>query len=173
MTERAIALVGLRCSGKTSVGRELAARLGRTLVDLDREIALAAGHESAGQVIERLGLESFRALERTALADALDAEGAPVLATGGGVVEDPANRALLIERSHPVWLRASAGVLAARMAADPTLRPSLTGADPGAEIDALALRREPLYREVARDTIDTDDLDAAGVASALAARLAT
>jgi shikimate kinase len=164
MTERPIALVGLRCSGKTRVGRELAARLGRPLVDLDDAVARAAGCESAGAVIGALGLERFRQLERVALARALGAREAGVLATGGGVVEDAENRARLAADTLGVWLRAAPTVLRARMQGDPTLRPALTTGDPLDEIEALEQRRRALYREVARLTLDTDALDVGGAA---------
>ena len=150
-----VALIGPRCSGKTSVGRALAARLGCPFVDLDDAVAALAGLASAGDVIERLGLERFRQLERTALHGALAGDGARVLATGGGVVEGAENRALLRERSRCVWLRADAAVLRERMAADSTARPALLGGDAVAEIEELARRREPLYRGLAELAVDT------------------
>ena len=154
-----VALVGLRGSGKTTVGRALAGRLALAFSDLDDEVALIAGAPSAGAVIEELGLEAFRRLEARALervlTDALRA-GPLVLATGGGAVESPVNRQWLALRTRCVWLRAGAAVLRERLAADPTHRPSLTGADPLDELDELERRRAPLYTEVAHIEVDAE-----------------
>ena len=168
-----IALVGLRCSGKSSAGRALAERLGRTFVDLDDEVAADAGLASAGEVIERLGLERFRELEREALERTLARGGAPVLATGGGVVEDRENRRLLRERTRCIWLRADAAVLRARMAGDVTPRPGLSGPDPLAEIEQLARRRQPLFAELGALEVDTTRAAVAAVAAEIAGRLAS
>jgi shikimate kinase len=170
-TPDVIALVGLRCSGKTSAGRILADRLGRAFVDLDDEIAARAGLGSAGEVIERLGLERFRELERQALARSLERGEPIVLATGGGAVEDRVNRRRLRTRTRCAWLRADPATLRARMAADPTPRPGLLGPDPLAEIEQLAAARESLYAEVAHLTLDTSAADPRAVATRLADEL--
>ena len=90
---RVLALVGLRCSGKTTVGRALAERSGAAFVDLDEQVAFQAGLGSAGEVIEALGLERFREMEAAALARVLEAaEDRTVLATGGGPWSERARR---------------------------------------------------------------------------------
>ena len=136
-----VALIGARCSGKTSAGRELAKRLRWTFVDLDEEIARAdaaareAGAiESAGKVLERVGEAAFRDLESRALAEVLDRPGPFVLATGGGVVEREENKKLLARRTTCVWLRVAASEMQRRLRADPTPRPALEGLDPVEEL---------------------------------------
>lgn len=166
-----VALVGLRCAGKTSVGARLAALLGVPFVDLDERVAVLANELTAGAALRRLGEPAFRALESRALADALAEPGALVLATGGGCVQDPANRARLAREATCVWLRAPVDVLRRRLAADTTERPALAGASAAAELAALAARREPEYRELAAFAIDTGELSVEEVAARLRARL--
>ena len=171
---RALCLIGLRCSGKTQVGRELARRRGWEFGDLDDELLALAREsdtfDSVGDVLARLGQPAFRALESDVLARALARPGPRVLATGGGVVEREANRELLAGVTC-VWLRAEPEVLRARMRADPSPRPPLIGtgtdADSLDEIEALLQRREPWYRAVATLEIDAN----AGSPSALCTRL--
>ena len=160
----AIALLGLRCSGKTSVGRELAQALGVPFVDLDEALLelceegsaapLRARHSSAGELLAAVGEVRFRRLEALALARALQSREAKVLATGGGVVELEASRALLAERAFCVWLSVDPARLRERLARDPTPRPPLLGADAGSELEDLLRRREPLYRAVADRVLD-------------------
>ncbi len=152
---RPIALVGLRASGKTTLGRLLAERLRRAFVDLDDEIALLhAAHEGrvpalrAGEVLGAVGEERFRDLEERALEKALSRAQPLVLATGGGVVERARNRLLLRTRAACVWLHVPVGELRRRLAADPTPRPALLGEDAIEEVGALMARRTPLYLEL-------------------------
>jgi shikimate kinase len=168
---RVVALVGLRCSGKSSVGRELARLLARPFVDLDDEVAGLAGTDSAGAVIEELGLDAFRRLEARALERLLSSGEPGVLATGGGVVELPLNRQWLALHTRCVWLRAEPALLCARLLADPVLRPSLTGADPADEIEGLARARAPLYAEVAEYTLDVGEAPPEALAQRIAALL--
>ena len=164
---RALALVGLRCSGKTSVGRELARLLGRRFVDLDDELlnawrrsperrtALApASPAHAGELLVLLGEPAFRALESRTLRSVLSGEEPIVLATGGGVAELAENRAELGRRAFVVWMRVDLPVLQARLAADPVFRPALLGADPAGELPELARRRASFYGEVADLALD-------------------
>ncbi len=176
-----IALVGVRCSGKTTVGRALAELLGAPFVDLDDEVALIAGAADAGAVLGELGLETFRRLESRALERVLtEADrpgGAGVVATGGGVVEAPVNRQWLALRTRCVWLRAEPELLRARMRADladpaTPARPALTGADPLAEIEAVLERREALYAAVATMHVDVGDHDPDHIARGIAASFA-
>lgn len=156
-----VALIGPRCSGKTSVGRVLARQLGWAFVDLDDEIAATHAAErsieripGAGEVLAEVGETAFRAMEERVLRERLAKGGPVVIACGGGVVELASTRQILARRATCVWLRVSATELARRMRADPTIRPSLTGGDPVEEIETVLARREPLYAEVAAITID-------------------
>ena len=175
-----LVLVGLRCTGKSTVGRLLADRFGVPFVDTDAWIAERAGAAHAGDVLAERGEEAFRDLEEQALAavlgDGTDSDGpadagasnpsrlAPlarepslVVATGGGIVERASNRARLAA-ARVVWLRAEPEVLVERQLADPAPRPSLASSPPGAdlltEVRALAARRAPWFAEVATEELD-------------------
>ena len=152
---RHVALVGAMGSGKSEVGRRLARRLGRPFVDIDELVESGAGL-SIAELFERDGEEAFRALERDALAAALKSPPA-VVATGGGAVIDAGSRRRLRERAVIVWLRVTPDVAAARIGPDPS-RPLLVG---GARLalTRLIAEREPLYRQVSHEVVDTDGAD--------------
>ena len=155
--------MGARGAGKTSVGRFLAARLGLPFVDTD-----AVVEARSGRTIPDLFREgAFRTWEREAVADAM---GRPrgVVALGGGAVLDDAFDAA---GWTVVWLTAEPAVLAARVQADPTARPSLTGAPPHVEMSDVLAAREMRYAELAQLTIATDTLDVGAVVDAIVARL--
>ncbi len=163
-----VTLVGYRGCGKSSVAAALAARIGLVAVDLDREVETSTGR-SIAEIFASEGEAAFRELESRVLAEILDRIPAAVLATGGGVVERPANRRLLRERARPVvYLQAPAAVLAARLAADGGGRPSLTGAGVVAEVTSMLARRDPWYREVADHVVDAAQPPAAVVDAVLA-----
>lgn len=156
-------------AGKSSVGRALAARLGREFVDTDAEIEKAAG-ASVREIFEREGEAGFRARERAAI-DAL--AGRPVVvALGGGAIAQPGAAERLAASGTVVWLRARPETLAARVG-DADARPLLRGLGPEARIARiaeLAAAREASYR-TARIAVDTDELQAEQVARAIAERL--
>lgn len=175
-----IALVGLRGSGKSTLGRLLADELRLDFRDLDVEL-LPEGtvHANAGEFLSAVGLASFRQAESQAL-ERLTKGALPfVLATGGGAVEGAESRRLLRERCFTLWLRADPERLAARIAADPTPRPPLlstgearlTAAGALAESREMLARRGGWYREVARGELDTTGLDPAGALRRLRALL--
>lgn len=149
MGVRVLALIGMRGAGKTRVGALLAERLSMPFVDLDRELALAAGARSAGDVLARVGEPAFRELEGRTLARVVESPEPLVLATGGGSVEHPFVRNLLERRATCLWLRVEVDVLRRRIAADRTHRPALGGGDALEELEGLAQRRDPLYAELA------------------------
>jgi shikimate kinase len=141
---RAVALVGLMGSGKTTVGRRLAGALGLPFKDADAEIEQAAGR-SVSDIFAELGEPEFRAGEHRVIARLL-AGGPMVLATGGGAYIDAKTRALLREKAVTVWLKADIEVLARRVARRDT-RPLLRGKDPAAVLEAQAEKRNPIYAE--------------------------
>ena len=165
---RIISLVGMMGAGKTTVGRRLARRLGWSFVDADREMEARLG-VPVTTIFELEGEAGFRRRE-CELIDELTRRTATVLATGGGAVLDPANRAVLHERSQVIYLRASVGDLWHRLRRD-TTRPLLRTADPRARIEALVTQREPLYRDTAHLTIDTGRQPVERVVDAIVARL--
>ncbi len=171
---RNVVLVGLRGSGKSTVGRVLASRLGRPFVDLDQEIVREAGATIA-QIFAREGEGRFRELERHQLTLALERDGL-VVAAGGGVVLDARNRKLLRDRSDAVYLEAPGDVLFDRMARTPASeagRPSLTGLPLREEIEALERARAPHYREAARLTVDAGNGEPGTVAERIVRALAS
>jgi shikimate kinase len=150
---RPLALVGLMGAGKTAVARILGGRLGVAVADLDAAIEAAEGRP-IGVLFEREGEAWFRRREGEVLREAL-AVGARVIACGGGVVLDPAHRALLRERCDVVWLEVSPAEAARRVGATGD-RPLLAGATPCTRLEALLEARRGHYAEVARRRIPTD-----------------
>ena len=143
---RPLALIGLMGAGKTAVARVLGERLGVAVADLDAYIEAAEGC-GIGELFEREGEGYFRRREGEVLRQAL-AAGARVVACGGGVVLDPAHRALLREHCHVVWLEVSPAE-AARRIGEAGGRPLLAGAPARDRLEALLSERGPLYAEVA------------------------
>lgn len=168
-----IVLVGYRGSGKTTVGRLLAARLACPFLDTDELVVQRAG-TSIREIFASKGEPAFRDLEAQAVHDAIMLDDA-VISLGGGAVLRPESRTRLIASPHHrVYLRCPVEVLSSRIAADPNSaanRPALTAAAASAsdplEIARLLALREPLYREVM-----TIELDAGGASpEALAAQI--
>jgi len=145
-------LVGLMGSGKTTIGRLLARRLGKRFVDSDHAIEARTG-ASIPWIFEIEGEASFRRREAEMIRELTGHEGI-VLATGGGAVLDPASRALLAERGTVIYLRAGIGSILQRTSHDKN-RPLLQTADPRRKLEQLLAQREPLYREIADLVIDT------------------
>ncbi|MFN9772852.1 MAG: shikimate kinase [Burkholderiales bacterium] len=165
----ALFLVGMMGAGKTTVGRRLARRLERPFVDADRELEARLG-VPIPTIFELEGEAGFRRRE-AAIIDELTRREPIVLATGGGAVLDPANRAALHERGRVVYLRASVGDLWHRLRRD-KVRPLLKAPDPRARIEELVRLRDPLYREVAHLVVDTGRQPVDQVVDAILARLA-
>ncbi|MFZ5763594.1 MAG: shikimate kinase [Thermodesulfobacteriota bacterium] len=168
---RKIFLIGYRATGKSSVGRAVADRLGLPFLDMDQEIERQAGCPISALVAAE-GWEGFRQRERELLTALSHRPEALVIATGGGAVlfRDPWPR---LKAEHlVVWLTADVATIAARLAADPVTasqRPSLTGQTVQAEIAPVLAEREPLYRESASLAIDTATASLAGVVAEIAA----
>ena len=157
---RPIFLVGMMGVGKTTIGRHLAAALGREFVDLDHAIEARCGVRVA-TIFDIEGEEGFRRRE-TATLDEYTRQPGLVLATGGGAVLAEANRSMLRERGCVVYLRAGVDELYRRVARDRS-RPMLRAADPRQRIIDLLVQREPIYESVADITFDTADQPVAQV----------
>ena len=165
---RPVVIVGLRCAGKSSVGRALAVALDLPFVDLDDELALrAGGGRCAGELLGELGEPAFRELEMAALQDCLT-RGPLVLATGGGVVEREENCERLRSGAQVIWLDASFEALLERRERDDAFRPLLSGEDPREELSLLASRRRPLYESLAEAPVDTTTRGVTVIAEELA-----
>jgi shikimate kinase len=138
--------------GKSTVGRQLARRLGRVFVDSDTMIEKRIG-EPIRSYFEAWGEAGFRDIEESVIEEITSHKGA-VLATGGGAVLRIKNRQVLHERCHVVYLRSSPEDLFRRLRHD-TVRPLLQVADPLARLRELYEIRDPLYREAAHSVIET------------------
>jgi shikimate kinase len=138
-----IILCGFMGTGKTTVGQIIAARLGWSFVDTDALIESRQGR-SVQVIFAQEGEGPFRQLEH-ALCEELIGWRRTVIATGGGIVIDPVNRANLARAGLVICLEAPADEIMRRLA-DQTDRPLLAGADPAQRIADLLARRAEAYR---------------------------
>lgn len=145
-------LIGLPGSGKSTVGRQLARRLGLLFSDSDHVIEQRLGC-SIREYFEREGEAAFRDLEEAVLDELTMVRGA-VLSTGGGAVLRQANRQRLRERGHVIYLRSTPDDIFRRVRHDSS-RPLLQVKDPMARLRELFAERDPLYRETAHFVIET------------------
>jgi shikimate kinase len=163
-----VVLVGLMGTGKTTVGRALAARLDRPFLDSDDLVERRAGRTVRELFVDG-GEPAFRDLETEVLADALAAGEPSVIAAAGGVVIRPTNRdALTRADAHVVWLQAEPSTLVARVTGAGH-RPLLDD-DPAGTLTRMGAERAAWYAEVADQALvvegrSVDDLVAEIVAS--------
>ena len=151
-----IFLVGYRGTGKSTVARLLAERLGWGWVDADELLERRHGR-SIRQIFAEEGEAGFRDKEAAILEELCRGERL-VVATGGGIVLREDNRRRLRAAGRVVWLTADAMTIWRRLQEDPTTgarRPTLTVGGL-AEVEELLRVREPLYRECADLTVSTD-----------------
>jgi len=141
-----IVLIGLRRSGKSTVGRLVSDAIGWTLIDTDELVHRITGTSPADWIRER-GLDAFRAAERGAVATLGGARNA-VIATGGGVPLLEENRQILRTGALIAYLRVDPWILAGRTLTDPAaaLRPQLAAGSPSEENYVLFAERDALYR---------------------------
>ena len=159
MTELAephIVLVGLMATGKTSIGRPLAAELGRDLTDSDTWIETRTGR-TVRELWEDGGEAAYRPLELQHLLEALDATEPLVIAAAAGTILEPEVRSRLAgPTTFTAWLRADPAWLAAKAGAKDH-RP-LLGDDPLGVLTEMHEERQGLYRDVADVVVDVDAL---------------
>lgn len=152
-----LTLIGYRATGKTTLARLLAERLGWDWIDADVEIERRAG-KSIARMFAEDGEPAFRDLEAQVIADLCRRERL-VLAAGGGAPMRPESRQAMRAAGKVVWLKALPETIHARMSGDATTasrRPSLTDKNKMEEILHLLAKREPVYRESAHWEIDTE-----------------
>lgn len=157
---RNIYLVGLMGAGKTTVGRQLAKRLGRSFLDSDHEIVARTG-VPIPTIFEIEGEEGFRRREAQTIYEVTEVNDI-VLATGGGVVINPDNRRRLRKTGWVVYLDVPPVLLYERTRHDRN-RPLLNVPDPLARLEELYAARDPLYREIAHIVVDGSHLVASGI----------
>lgn len=148
-----LVLIGVRGSGKSTAGVQLARRIDLSFVDLDREIEKLSGSSLAELICGAGGEPEFRRLESRALARLAGCEGS-VLATGGGVVQSRANRESLKRLGPVIWLAVSPEEAVRRTAGE--RRPPLTDLPPLEEARQVAEHRAPLYHDLADAVVETD-----------------
>lgn len=169
-----LSLIGYRGTGKSTVGIRLARRLKWDWLDADNELERRAGR-SIKEIFATDGETTFRHLEREVLAELL-ARQRLVLSTGGGCVMNADTRRDLLAAGPVLWLRASVETIASRILHDKTTkarRPNLTATGGIDEIRVLLAQREPLYRECATTTIDTEGLSLDDVVARILSQLPT
>lgn len=141
--KRAVVLVGMMGSGKSSVGKRLAARLGLAFVDADTEIETAA-RLTIPEIFAQRGEAEFRDGERRVISRILSTRAPLVLATGGGAFMNAETRDKIAELGISIWLKAEADVLMRRVRKRSN-RPLLQTADPDATLRRMLTEREPFY----------------------------
>jgi len=150
---RHIALIGAMGSGKTTIGRRVAALLGRQFVDNDELLERTTG-STAAELAARDGIDALHRLEASTVLDALRSRTPAVIAAAASTIEDAAVRSTLRERAWVAWLRADPGTLVARMPSS-SARP-FGEADRDRLVAEQAQRRDVRFAEVADRVFETD-----------------
>ena len=148
-----LVVVGLPGSGKTAIGRRVAARHDATFVDLDEQIERESGMRIP-EIFEAEGEAGFRRRERVAIHALGAVDAGPkltrVIAPGGGAIVDPRGRWRLFRGRRSVWLDVRPEVVAQRLRRSPTVRPLVAGRDPMGTIRELATARGRFYAAATR-----------------------
>ncbi|WP_436796198.1 shikimate kinase [Actinospongicola halichondriae] len=164
---RHLVLVGLMATGKSTVGRLVAASLGRRLVDSDDQVEAMAGR-TVREIWRTDGEAAFRLLETAALTEALADTTPSVIAAAGGVVLAEENRLLLsADHVEVVWLRARPATLVERVRSAGDGHRPLLDDDPAGMLVRMEADRRSLYESVADRVLDVDDRSPAEVARAI------
>jgi len=160
-TDRAqrIALVGLRGAGKSTLGERLAAKLGVPFIELNRMVEREYG-ASAPDLIEIAGITTFRRYERACLERVIADHDRAVIATAGGIVANPETYALLLRRTHTIWLKARPDEHMRRVMAQGDFRPMARNREAMADLVAILEARRADYAragaelDTSGDTVD-------------------
>jgi XRE family aerobic/anaerobic benzoate catabolism transcriptional regulator len=150
---RRIALVGLRGAGKSTLGRMLAQHLGWPFIELDRLVEEDYG-ASIPDLIEMAGTATFRRHERSALDRIITAHDAAIVTTAGGIVANPETYALLLRRTHTIWIKARPEDHMSRVMAQGDFRPMAQNRAAMADLVAILEARRADYSR-AEAEIDT------------------
>ncbi|HYR45205.1 MAG TPA: shikimate kinase [Terriglobia bacterium] len=152
----AIALVGLRGGGKSTIGKSLSKHLGVAFVELDTFIEKEA-NLSLGELFSLHGESYYKRLAYDILLKLLARNEAMVIATGGSVVTDPETWQLLKRRTHTVWVKATPEDHLKRVLVQGDTRPMANRTSVMGELRSILSLRSPLYAEAAQ-TIDTSSV---------------
>ena len=153
-----VMMIGYRCTGKTSAGRQLAERMGMPFFDTDDLIVENEGMPIK-EIVDTGGWSLFREKEKEVVKDLPAMEGS-VIATGGGIFDDQENRTLLRGEGIFFWLTADEETICERMVNDHRgegFRPSLTHSDIRSDVTSTLRKREPIYRQMADFTVNTSE----------------
>jgi shikimate kinase len=142
--DRPIVLVGLMGTGKSSIGRKLAAALSLPFTDADEAIETAA-KMTIPEIFERYGEPAFRDGERRVIGRLMEEERG-VIATGGGAFVNDETRALILEKGIAVWLDCDIDTLVERVGRKDN-RPLLRNGDPREILSRLREERNPFYAQ--------------------------
>ena len=150
---RRIALVGLRGAGKSTLGRRLAEHLGWPFIELDRVVEEDYGARIP-DLIEMAGTATFRRHERGALDRIVTANDAAIVTTAGGIVSNPETYALLLRRTHTIWIKARPEDHMSRVMAQGDFRPMAQNREAMADLVAILEARRADYTR-AEAEVDT------------------
>ena len=145
MTQPNIILTGFMGTGKTTLGRLLAEKIGYKFIDTDTQIERET-RKTITELFKTQGEAAFRKLESELVEGLAQKEGL-VIATGGGLVLDPSNVAVLSKTGKIICLTASPEEILARVAKQQDVRPLLQEKDPKAKIIDLLQQRDSVYRQ--------------------------
>lgn len=152
-----IFLIGYRCTGKSTIGKILAARLYYDFFDIDQIIEQETG-STISNLVDTHGWNYFRQIEKENLLNTVKIEDS-VISTGGGIITDPENLIFLNKNGYTIWLDADIKTILSRLNSDPSTqfsRPSLTPKNLIEETEELLNTRRPLYEKTAHLKIKTD-----------------
>ena len=141
---RRIALVGLRGAGKSTLGQRLAQALGYPFIEVDRLVEQDYGARIP-DLIEMAGLATFRRYERACLERVIDEHQAAVIATAGGIVSDAETYALLLRRTHAIWIKAQPEEHMSRVMKQGDFRPMAQNREAMADLIAILEARRADY----------------------------
>ncbi len=164
-----IALIGFMGSGKSTVGKRLARRLGREFIEIDRLVEHRA-NKSIDNIFKEKGEAGFRDVEEEVIKEVSESTSDAVIACGGGAVLRPINVDRLRQSSHIVYLEAETATLQDRLNRS-RKRPLLNRPDRDSVIEELHAARQPLYEAAAEITIKTGRRPFAAVISEIVERL--
>ncbi|MGC9258733.1 MAG: shikimate kinase [Phycisphaerae bacterium] len=164
-----IVLIGYRGVGKSTIGKQLAGRMGMDFVDTDELIMQRSG-KTIREIFEQGGEPLFRDLESAVIDDLVESDNA-VIAAGGGVVLRKANVEKLQANGRIVWLQAPVDVIWKRLQSNsrtPANRPNMTSAGGLEEILRLQRIRDPQYTAAADVALDITNMSADDIVDYLA-----
>ncbi|GHT11118.1 shikimate kinase [Planctomycetales bacterium] len=165
-----VILIGYRCTGKTSVARQLGEALNLPIMDSDAVIQQRT-EKSIAEIFADSGENGFRDIEESVITEIVQRHEPMILSTGGGVILRQTNRQYLRSAGKVIWLTATPETIIERLYADVqsrSLRPTLTTLPPLEEVKTLLAHRNPLYAETAHEIIATDSLTVSEIVKKIA-----